>query len=460
MKKLTITKYLLSIIIVVFCIIRNYTIADYSLFDFWILPFLYFIIEFLFQGDKKKIRLSYGIIAFEVIAFLRYVLVPLSYYFSNSNTNLFFQEKNFLIITLMSLEFIICKIIIHFKLKNHKKMEIEKYDLNWLLVLFSIIIYLGLIVLYPQLSRRIYMINTKDIIDISTTAVIAYNFSSIIINLFIIKVFHDSKKNSGILKVILVLMSTIFFSINTSINTDGNISRWSLIISLITCLILIYYAFKEERKMIKMFSIISVVVLLLLGTFFKFNKTTIQATSFSDFDAQKVINDNLDFKILDAYFAGPYQVKTAIKTSELHGDSITSKTFINDIFANFPIINHSINRENIISYYYNNTYYGNNISRDKICPMIGHGYVYFGILFSSIFSILSIYVCIIICNKMEGKKSLFEAYVLIFSSIYLGIFMCVNMNILFQTIWIKILPLVIIYTVSNKLVLKIKRRSN
>lgn len=154
---------------------------------------------------------------------------------------------------------------------------------------------------------------------------------------------------------------------------------------------------------------------------------------------------------MDAYFSGPYQVSKAIDTKENFENRITIYTFINDVFGNFPIISNLTDYEDMTPYLYNLEYYKVGWIHDKICPLIGQGYIYFGIILSPILCIISVWFSLKFSDKTKRAKNELEKYIYEYMAILLGIYMCLNMNILFQNIWIKILPLYLIYRINIKI---------
>lgn len=439
-----------SFVIFTYCVFKNFSSDRYNSLDLWLLPLAFILIEIVFCSDWNKFTKSYGVITFEIVAFIRYVVLVLSYY--NTDNSKFIENKD-MVIFLMIIELVLCRIVIHFKAKERKKeiKIITNKNKNIIILGFSAI-FIMIAIMVPSLINKITWINTSETINVDVIILLLYGFSSIIFSLLIFSLIKNSKMiKNNIIKIILSMCLAFFFAINTSVSPNGNISRWTLIVYLITIFIILSYLYVDNRRFLKYSSLICMIVVLIVSTFFKTNKKTLNDDYKNEFDSGEVVNSNLSYGVLDAYFSGPYQVSKAIGARNSFKSNISFTTMICDVFANCPKVNKLFDEKNVTPYYYNYQYYGHDKYSDKICPMVGQGYMYFGIFFAPLLSIIVTYFCVVISNKIEGEIDIYKFYLLVFASIYFGLFMCINMNIVMQSIWIKLLPLFLIYLLSKKI---------
>ena len=243
----------------------------------------------------------------------------------------------------------------------------------------------------------------------------------------------------------VVLISIVLLGVNQ----DGDISRWTMLINLVINIIILTKYYNKSKKIIGIiFSLIAVCVLV-LGTFIKFNDDKVNSANVYEYITSEVIN----YETFDVYFAGPFQIDNAVEVRKNNEIDITN-LFI-DIFANCPIINNYLDKSETTPTLYNFTYYNSYIAKDKICPLSGQAYIYLGLAFSSIFSVISLCLAIKFNNLAKKSKNEFQLYANMYVSLILSFAICLNINIVFQTIWISILPIYIIY----KLNISLKRRN-
>src|SRR5690606_271880 len=92
---------------------------------------------------------------------------------------------------------------------------------------------------------------------------------------------------------------------------------------------------------------------------------------------------------LDSYFAFIKHTAIAIETSIRYENELGLTTLLNDIFYPFPALGGMLfDGDARSAVYFNYTYYNHTLITDRVIPTVGQGVIYFGYLFSPIFSVI------------------------------------------------------------------------
>lgn len=277
--------------------------------------------------------------------------------------------------------------------------------------------------------------------------IVYYLFLVISVLLLLQKVKLFNCNNESIIKIIVSIIIILLYMVIISIGGTGSISRWPILFNGIIFIILLSNWYKKYRKLIITFFTICLVVGIFFLTIKKFLGTSVINKNTIKWGAVKIFN----YDMFNDYFGGLKSIDYAILTKRLFGGKIDLKTLINDIFGNMPYINRILNiGNNRTSEFYNHAIYSSTIAVDKIVPMIGQGYIYLGIIFAPLFSIVSTIFALKMSLNCRESKNLLGFYIYLYLSITLSFFMFLNINIIFQTLWIKILPLIIVEKLNIK----------
>lgn len=432
----------LSIIIGFFCWGKNdiYKIDLYI----YILPFFYALVTIILEivNREQNISLPKEIIKF--ICFIRYVIIPFVYYTDPQNYNEFYIKNKDTVLQIMCIELVSLYLVMALYRKKDNSKYLSNYDENYKIFnIFTIIIvcaFVAIISIYPSLVYKIFL-DKGEKVNLSSTIQLIYNFGVVILNLGILKLIKKSKIREKI-KILISMGITLISIIFLGVNHEGDISRWTMIINLIINIIILMKYYDKSKKFIGIIFSLLAVCILVLGTFMKFTDEELSSTNIYEYITDEVIN----YETFDLYFAGPFQINNAIEVRE--NNEIHIKNLFIDIFANCPIINTYLDKSETTPTLYNFTYYNSYIAKDKICPLSGQAYIYFGLAFSSIFSILALCLAIKFNNLAKKSRNEFQLYVNMYFSLILSLAVCLNINIVFQNIWINILPIYIIYKLN------------
>lgn len=255
------------------------------------------------------------------------------------------------------------------------------------------------------------------------------------------------------IKILLLIVFSIFFIKGTSV-TAGNVSRWSLLITMFIAYNFLTLFHPKQKKKLLLIMIFSGVLALLFGTMLKFG------SGHSGYDSiENTLQSTFTYKMLNAYFAGPDNVEVALNMSEkLESKGMTYKIqmIVSDIFNNFPLLNKYLSvRSDTSVYWFNISFYGSTIASDQIIPLVGQLYNYIGILFI-IPEMFIIWIALNVNFKLKQEKELLKVYCLAYMCCTFSLCNCTNLIIMLQSLWIQIMPIYIIYIINKKLKLREK----
>lgn len=307
----------------------------------------------------------------------------------------------------------------------------------------------GIVLSNRSLLLQYFSFSSKPNNIIFQNGIIALLVNSFFLLLYIISIkFIESLRIGGYAKIIFVVFISAFFINGTSI-TKGNVSRWSLVITMFVAYNYLVFFHPREKKLIGTFGAVVAIVIGVLGTMMKFS---IGNSGYETFVS--TIHSSFSYKMINAYFSGPDNIETAVRmNAALSHTGIMYKInmSISDIFNNFPLLNKILSvKQNTSVYWFNITYYGSTIARDQIIPLAGQLYNYLGYLFF-IPEILLIFTALNVNYKLRVEKDMLKIYCLSYFCFSLSLVNCINAIIMCQNIWIQILPPYIVYKINKKI---------
>lgn len=433
----------------------------YGLGDFlWLLPLSYLIFHSICIYQKSYSN-KLAVVVIHTIGAVRYVFIPFLYYVLNDyyileNGRTLLQyvpnklTNSLLVVIFMLVEMTMVYLVIRVFAPRMYRCDLPNREIKMESIGISIgpILMLGCLLIisspyYIGLVRKILGVVRENN---SGVLAVVYNIFVVTATLLLIKfVAHSRLFPSKICRCCTMLLIWGIFTLETAIGATNGLSRWAIIFNGLAGYKIITSLYPEyKNKLLGLFGGLGIIGL--VGTTVsKFAYITNEG-SFAQ-SLQKVIN----YKVFNVYFGGPTNIEFALKTKKQFGHEIDVITWINDIFGNCPKVNHWLNiGENSIPQYFNKVIYGDIGVKDQVCPLIGQGYIYLGYLGIFLFSCLAVVGAMYFDAKSDKTTQIYLKYIRQYFSIVLSIFMCINLNIIFQFIWIKIVPFTIIYLLNYR----------
>ncbi|WP_221395360.1 hypothetical protein [Clostridium perfringens] len=424
-------------------------------YPYWILTINYVI--FIYTIKNNIVYKAPGIIVLNIVMFIKYVIMPLTFCMSNE---LLIYAKNYdhmlgaFIILLY--EQIGIFITIYLTGKKEKKKfynnnsDIIFYDLKYGPIIA--IVFIGLLILlavkYRYLLGGIGLI-TKGALDISNeniesvSGAVGILWQASIAWLYMYINFKIKERNSkrNTPKIFWVIVTALIYILITFIG-QTSISRWYTIISFCAVYFTLLKLYPKKSKEISIIIFVPFFLLMLIVSVFKNTSYLSGGMNFKD-SILEMINPGS----LDAYFSGPVSVNNAL------GLWIDTKVNIFsapiDILNNMPIVNHWIDNSNgSINLY--NAYIGRlwNGSGDQIIPLVGQSIVYFSPLFAPLLSILMVKL-VRYFDRRYIKSNTLSIYLYAFAGAWIGVSIILNLTIMMSWVYIRIIPLFLIIKMTE-----------
>lgn len=450
-----------------------YTLCCVLIFQLWYfnsgkneiyyIPLQYVAIKLLliFQKNKETVILP-GSCAFEIAAFVKYFIMPVSFIFIDSYPIMIGSDPNevsfSLAIFLTLYEMLLIYLCRYLYIRKHsssivplnrnlskdsKRIFIQNYSV-WFLFLFCI--FTLLLVISPKLVfPDFYLLNDKGENSskmIPFFSIIGgwwkYLFYIVMINFLGYRYSAKHEKKYFCLAILLFLFST-YLILGTS--------RWAIIFHFVVTFYLFRIIFNRTLVKKLLVFVPLFVCLFFLITIYKFQNDLGSDYSLINFA-------DLFVSQLQDYFSGPSLIGHAIDMG--HKYNITFETCWNDFVGAIPVLSKTVDQMNRTNILFNQYV----ISPDtewftQIIPATGLGYIYFGSMFAPIFTVAFNILGLHFDYKLLNTSNLFVKYVLIYCSLWGGLSICFNTQIPFGNVVVYIFPLYLFYRLFSKLTIKL-----
>ena len=403
----------------------------------------------------KDVKFSLPIIVIRVTGIIRYIMLPILS-INSGNGTLYTTKIAFLMIAeIVSIALGLILFARNNKIQKEKDIINEKMTKDGFRLGIStvVILIIGAIVFIIDYSQNVNPGHLAEQQQFGGLSIIINSFI-LLSYIYLLNLIKYKKGGTGIIKLPISMALTILF-IYLSSMSNGEVSRWSIVIYSIIAFIYLSRLYPHHVK--QLFVFLSLALL--------FSVTIASTIKFANNDNYKsvegTIEHELGYSSINAYFSGPSNMDIANKIPEyIKVNNIPKhEIIISDIFGNFPILNRYIGNERYQSAsLFNYVIYGSTIAKDQIIPYSSQLNNLFGLFFVAI-ETMQIYIALYLYSVGKSKKD----YLLIFCCIYLSFFLsltnCINASIILQELWIHIVPVYLIYVVDNKMKITKKERA-
>ena len=421
-----------------------------------LLPLIFLCLFLIFPSFSRYMFNNLGITVLNFTMLLRYIVSPLlmSIYGSNIQigTPIGLSTQShaiYLMIYEMIILFMIFGIFHKYFYSNKVEFDNVKSKSNLFGWLFVILV-LALALRDPSSIGRYSFIwsasqlNNDELANVSLVALLV-QLAQIVLTIGILNIvykFYEKRPNIFYLFVsLIIIMISASFIVGTS--------RSSIIIPLITGLFTIYILYKNYRKIITALSSVLVLLIEIVSTLLK-QSTNIVTGRGLYHSAGTLENFNTDIQI---YFSGLSNIAHSVETSHIYepfsyyailGDLTHSVVFINQYFTNFQSAIES----------FNNMFYKRVGMNDQILPLLGQGYLYFGPILAPIFSVITLFIVMLLDKNIYKSTSVFSLYVYAYLCVKFSLFFMSNATILLSFFTNFFLVLLVIKLLNQKIIIK------
>ena len=425
------------------------------------LPMTFLILIILVPSFTKYIDKYIGIAIVNLTMFIRYLISPFLMTFYGTNMyrgqllSLDTLEKSVYLMIFEMVVIFLCFAIFHkfFYTTVETETLTQKANTSNFVNLLVLLFIFGIILLYPEsLSRYAFVWSFGELKDktvegieyssILTIVQLGHLMLLIIVINYLYLLYKKNKNiNYLIISIIFILVSSSFI-VGTS--------RFSIILPLTTGFYTLYKFYKPFRKLLINISVISILSMIILSTALK--KLSLKSDTI-----QLSIGERLNTE-LQLYFSGVANVGHALQTRILY-EPYNFESVLSDLMRSVVFLNSFFTSNQDSFEAFNLLFYAGGPSRDQILPLIGQGYLYFGVFFAPIFSALVIVIIMFFDKKIKNNNNIFYSFILIYVCVKFALFNMGNMTILISFATNYFLPLLVIYKINNFFQIKVRNRA-
>lgn len=429
--------------------------------NIFLLPLFYGVLILLFPSITRYIKGNAGLLLFNIVAFIRYILTPyigflsgFSYWRGLHPTPSYIYNAIWLMLFEMIFVFIFIQIMSkkYYAKSNKNFNDInENIKVNSFVLKLFIIVGIIIVIIFPDiLLKYSFVISLNEYEKYQSRDFPFFGMFELIFNLtkiFIVisLVVYCKGKFTLVRKFRYVVLSICIIVLNLLIVTD--LSRFSILITTIASLFFLTKLFSNYKKIIEIVVISGLVFSLITVSIFKFlgRENTSDNTDFTDL--------NWWGDTLQMYFSGPKNVAIAIAMKDNFDINVFLQIF-RDLFSSVAGIAGILDQNiNIVSLY-NLTYYGSSVSRDQIVPLLGQGLFYFGYVGFFVPAIIAIWLMMYFDKKATNSLNPYSTFVFYYISAWFGASMMLNGVILFSHLINTFIFMIIIIKINNYIITK------
>lgn len=414
--------FISAIVSFIITLINYYNFSDgYNLMILFPIVFLLLYAAFISSIDIKKVKTPITISMFLWVQWIRYILMPpimaiagefLGTSFLNPSVEAI-NLANILMIVDLAVNFILIGYIARISKRsalNHNAIVKGNKILYIVFIIFALLIYIVIGIKSKMIGFLIIPVYGGDRVGDITDSFIVILRQIVLIGVFlsfILGVNFFSKKYNKTKRIIYFNLSILLALLNVSIIVGER--RTSQVYAAFCSIWILCYAYPQFKKKIFLYVGGLALFILVFMSIYKFSSAFIYG---SYIEALKNSNFNYSWgsQILQSYFAGSQDIAVAIEFSKIYDLNI--ENLIYDFMrSTVPISFFVKGIGNITSQLFNLYIYGDKQSTGHIISTTAYSYMYFGIIFSWIFSAFNILISYFIESNLIASKSYEMMYV-------------------------------------------------
>lgn len=426
--------------------------------NYYILP-LFYVINICYIRIYGEYSRKLSLIIIDVLMCVRYVGLPVCYYITNVNPISYHGEYEFESIFLMVYEMLTVTMTINLlapKIFQNKQQEDDNdiYFSNIQTrkpgIIIIVILFIGVLLTHPQYFANLFVFSFTDFQEVENNSDIngfynlIYKTGIIVVGCVLISKFASLQSRSK-KQFLLCLISSWLIIWIASVGTSGLVSRTTFLTNGIIFTGMVLNVYPEKKKAILYGSTTVVLLFLIYGTISRFYSYATNSSTFW--------TGILSYETLDSYFGGLRDVTVAVKMKAQQGSQLSFSALFNDLFAGVPFLasRSGMDFTHRIVYYFNTTFFGYSGNVSRICPLIGQGYAYLGLVISPLFTCICVYLAMKTNVILEKSRNELLIYISSLMLYYLSAYSMYNLNIIAGGIWNKLLPLFLVYFFSRNI---------
>ncbi|RRT93465.1 hypothetical protein [Empedobacter falsenii] len=415
MKFLKLTRVVLLIVLLLLFILYGFTTTSDNFSYVFLVPVVFIFTLFLETKFFKKYTLMLYILL--VLSLVKYYIIPLLIIFSNNIKAVgplpsLYNFKYAILITIIEILTLYIVKYLFFKkntknninntfkyVRHYTKNNNLKFLIIALLLLFFFLFNQSLLLPKNIFAERDYYEDggVKSSLSIVVKWIIVIAFPIFVI--FIKQYF----KTTGYYLNLLFFLLFGYLQLGTS--------RWTILFYTIIAFAFLLKVYGNKVKKV-IFPVSGLLLFVMLSiSIYKFS-WAVNDSSNKYIDIVIVMSEQLQ-----SYFSGPTLIAQSLEIENNYKIGIS--TLINDFAGSIPLVSSSVDQGNRINYIFNEYIFGaNTIIQTQIMPMSGIGYVYFGLLGSTIFVFIYTYIGLKLENLANQSKDIINFWILTYMAIW------------------------------------------
>lgn len=393
------------------------------------LPLSVFVLTILFRNKLIQYNNSIVLILVLFQVTIRYLVLPLLMGFGSELSIIGDHFNRGEAIFVMILELFVVYLCFFLYAKRYKiAINNKKENLTLLYPNFKIVITIGILFLFILFSGYftrvnyiwnldIFMEENNELENVSSWASVLFTPLRLIASLIAISYIYKKRFKKGL--TILLLFIVILLN---SIIIVGS-SRFSIVLSVLPLIAIIYLLFNNVRKQI----IISFMVLISLVL----SITTIN--KFARFDTST--SSLVDANSLNAYFSGPGNESKGLDLYYSVDNWNRVQFTVSDLLQNIPLFSKFTSDKYKTNIYFNEAIYGHRLYQDQIVPLSLNGRIHLGVVGPLIYPFLFISLALLFERKYLFSINIGYKLVFITLAITLSLLFMLNIGSLSSSVF-------------------------
>lgn len=390
-----------------------------------LIPLFYSLLMIITKKNRVLFGSNIGLTIINVMMFTKYSI--LTSLINHNYIEEALNHRNIALLTILVIvEMLSIFLIISFFSSDYSTAKIKKQHSK-----INIPIWITIFILiFVTITNPSYILNsftqfgnTSHIESSSSNSImifvpIAIDFIYLAI---ILKINRNKTFNHNVTLSLSIFVSLLYILTKIT-GLSSSISRWNFLLYGISVVILHMYLYANRKRLIMvLFSTVAIIGLFVL-TSLKFNISG------------RVLEQITDPFILDAYFNGPIGLNKAIELTKLDTNFFMNQMILTDLFSALPILGYPFRGITSVNHYHD--YIGRT---DLIIPMLGQSFMYFGLFGSGILTAFYTLLVVKLNKVLLETKDIFLYYSMLLVVVWLSFFMALNVNIVQENIWRKLI---------------------
>lgn len=383
-----------------------------------------------------------ALILFEIVKVCRFLVLPIMIGIERNFTGVNISPSdNRSAVYLMFYELICVSLTLRFVCPSLKKKVSLAHKNFQTSTLDILLIFFFLLIVAPAYKNYLFNFSIEYIdieyriekAKISGVLKLFYTIGIVTLICYVVNYIKKHFTNQKLAILLSFLMCIAYISCSWS---DGmSVSRWGLVTSSISTMMVLIYFYPQYKKSIDITFVLLILIFIIGGSLLK-----TMSFGWSDYTLSDSTSFYFSSQMFDEYFEGVRSVSNGIHVANVSPDRGFYGILL-DWFNSFPLLMKTIGLSGtkVATDYYHivSGHY------DLIMPTVSMCYMQFGTILSPLYSMLCIYFALYFNNKMNNAENIIYKLFCFIITFWFSIFMAISPNIIDPHLWAPLLGICI-----------------